>query len=156
MEKAKNPESIKVIPALASRTEAPIKTYTAKNYILSPEGQDLAIVHMDENNNTAIGQVVEPATILKDVNAITGGKITVTGYPGDKPLGTMWESRGEITSYTIDRIYYNASTYGGNSGSPVFDDYNQLIGIHCCSLKEDNMAVRLKGVIYEFIVNNLQ
>src|SRR5699024_11877450 len=45
--------------------------------------------------------------------------ITVTGYPGVKPLATMWESSGKVKSNNDNILTYSASTFGGNSGSPV-------------------------------------
>lgn len=56
--------------------------------------------------------------------------ITVTGYPGDKPVATMWESKGKITYLKGEAMQYDLSTTGGNSGSPVFNEKNEVIGIH--------------------------
>jgi glutamyl endopeptidase len=34
-----------------------------------------------------------PATLSDNADTNQNQPITVTGYPGDKPLATMWESR---------------------------------------------------------------
>ncbi len=33
--------------------------------------------------------------------------ITVTGYPGDKPVATMWESKGKITYLKGEAMQYD-------------------------------------------------
>ncbi|MGL9743669.1 hypothetical protein IGK08_000339 [Enterococcus sp. DIV1286c] len=68
----------------------------------------------------------------------------------------MWESKGVSTTETTNRIYYNASTFGGNSGSPVFNNQNEVIGIHFGAVSGENMAVRFKPSIYEFIRENVE
>ena len=40
----------------------------------------------------------------------------------------MWESVGVV--YVYEELRYDLSTVGGNSGSPVFNGKNQVIGIH--------------------------
>ena len=58
-----------------------------------PGNSDLAILRVSPNeHNQHIGQVVIPATISSNTDTRINENITVTGYPGDKPLATMWES----------------------------------------------------------------
>ena len=50
--------------------------------------------------------------------------VTNCGYPADKkPQGTMWITRGKISRYTDNRIFYMNDTMGGQSGSPVYTWY---------------------------------
>ncbi len=44
----------------------------------------------------------------------------ITGYPGDKSLGTMWRSKGRIKVTQPRRVFYPNDTAGGMSGSPVY------------------------------------
>ena len=76
-----------------------------------------------------------PATIGESTTVSSNEPITVTGYPGDKPLATMWESSGKVKSNNDNILTYSASICG-NSGSPVFNDNNELIGLHYGEWKE--------------------
>jgi glutamyl endopeptidase len=42
------------------------------------------------------------------------------GYPGDKPTGTMWTDKGRVWFTQVNMIFYRNDTFGGQSGSPVF------------------------------------
>ncbi len=74
--------------------------------------------------------------------------ITVTGYPGDKPVATMWESKGKITYLKGEAMNYDLSTTGGNSGSPVFNEKNEVIGIHWVVYQMNLMARYLLMKMY--------
>lgn len=45
----------------------------------------------------------------------------IVGYPGDKSYGTMWRGNGTITISQSRRLYYNTDTFGGQSGSAVWN-----------------------------------
>jgi glutamyl endopeptidase len=45
----------------------------------------------------------------------------VTGYPGDKPAGTMWTATGQITVQNSGETDYNIDMMGGESGGPVYN-----------------------------------
>lgn len=51
--------------------------------------------------------------------SLKGRKITIAGYPGDKPR-TQWKSKGKVTVSQARRVYYQNDTFGGMSGSPVY------------------------------------
>lgn len=151
-----NASNIKVNAARTSNTEFK-GTFYGEEIKYSPDGQDLAIVYLKANTNgQSIGDIVTPAKYVNDPVTTVGTPIKVIGYPGDKPWATMWESKGVSTTKTTNRIYYNASTFGGNSGSPVFNDQNEVIGIHFAAVSGENMAVRFKPSIYEFIRKNIE
>jgi glutamyl endopeptidase len=44
----------------------------------------------------------------------------VRGYPGDKPFGTMWTDKAVVRFTQVNMIFYRNDTFGGQSGSPVF------------------------------------
>lgn len=91
-------------------------------------------------------------TIGDATQAQKGDDVTITGYPGDKELATMWESNGQIISNGDGDMTYDASTYGGNSGSGVFNSSNELIGIHYGGVEgQSNNAVPLSGDVLNFI-----
>jgi glutamyl endopeptidase len=51
---------------------------------------------------------------------LNGADIMVSGYPGDKAVGTNWEDVDPITRVTKPQLYYMNDTVTGNSGSPIF------------------------------------
>jgi len=89
---------------------------------LSRNGMDYAVIKLD--------RVVEGVTPLKlateDVKA--GEWVYVLGHPCGLPL--KYAPCGKVMS-TRSSIYFTASldTYGGNSGSPVFNSKNEVVGI---------------------------
>ncbi len=51
--------------------------------------------------------------------SLKGRKITIAGYPGDKPR-TQWKSKGKVTVSQVRRVFYQNDTFGGMSGSAVY------------------------------------
>lgn len=47
-------------------------------------------------------------------------RVTVQGYPGDKPSGTQWKMSGTLTATYERTISYPIDTFGGQSGSAVW------------------------------------
>jgi len=44
----------------------------------------------------------------------------ISGYPGDKPVGTQWYAARRIASVGPRKVYYDIDTAGGQSGSAVY------------------------------------
>lgn len=69
-----------------------------------------------------------------DPNLIVGQTANVTGYPGEKPEGTMWTGDGAISyDARLDMLLHTIDTKPGQSGSPVWLMRNgvaSLVGIH--------------------------
>ncbi|MBC1307186.1 trypsin-like serine peptidase [Listeria booriae] len=64
----------------------------------------------------------------------TNMDVTITGYPGEKS-GYQYKSSGNATIST-NRLAYNIDTTGGQSGSPILDKSNQVVGIHNYGINE--------------------
>jgi glutamyl endopeptidase len=89
---------------------------------------------------------------------LVGKPATVTGYPGDKPTGTMWKMSGSIGRNTTRQVSYSMDTAGGQSGSPVY--YNRS-GCGWCSMAIHaygasgsplmNSGTRITSTVYNFI-----
>ena len=85
--------------------------------------------------------------------------VSVTGYPADGDYGfkghTQWKTSGKIAS--VDRLTftYDALTFGGYSGGPVWkNDDNTIIGIHAWGDNSgDARAFRTNSRIVTLIVN---
>ena len=145
--------NMKFSPAATDASTYPQGTFEEKSAEPYPGNADLAVVHFEPNDSGQhVGDVVQPATIGDATQAQKGDDVTITGYPGDKELATMWESNGKIMSNGNGDMTYDASTYGGNSGSGVFNSSNELIGIHYGGVEgESNNAVPLSGDVLSFV-----
>ena len=68
-----------------------------------------------------------------DDAGLNGLLVNLSGYPGDKHLGTQWFMGGSVTSVEEKRILYMVELIGGQSGSPVWrlrDGQQNAVGIH--------------------------
>lgn len=119
---------------------------------------DLAIVHVKPNDKgESIGDVGSIAKCVENPPTPDGTPIRVIGYPADRVGQNMWESFGTTTgSQMTNRIRYSAATAGGSSGAPVFNDNNELIGIHFGSANKFNVAERFSTNVYKFIEDNVK
>jgi glutamyl endopeptidase len=81
------------------------------------------------------------------------GTYNVTGYPGDKPTGSMWGMSGSTTSDSDD-IFYKIDTAGGQSGSGVLDQNGALRGIHTNGVNRagNNQGTRITSTVFNTIV----
>ena len=69
----------------------------------------------------------------------------------------MWESRGKITQIQGEDMHYDLSTTGGNSGSPVFNSRNEVIGIHWGGAANSyNGAVFINKDVQNFLKQNIE
>lgn len=49
-----------------------------------------------------------------------GSSVTTTGYPGDKPYGTMWWAPGTVNTQSFWAMTFSNDVANGQSGSPLF------------------------------------
>lgn len=147
---------MKFAPAASNSSTYPYGEFEESSSEQFDGDADLALVHFKANDQGKhLGDVVKPATIGDSTKEQKGNNITVTGYPGDKEKATMWESKGKVLTNGETGMTYDASTYGGNSGSGVFNDKNELIGLHYGGVEnENNNAVPLTGDVLKFINAN--
>lgn len=149
------PSRLTFAPGASGSHNFPYGTFKGVDYSVSPYGDDLAVVHVGKNTkNQSIGDVVTPATMGDIASISRGSDITVTGYPGDKPLATMWESFGKVINRSGNNLSYDLSTINGNSGSPVFSN-GKVIGLHYGGVSySHNSAVLFTNQVKQFILDN--
>lgn len=81
--------------------------------------------------------------------------ININGYPGDKPLGTMWHSYCGLKLIQTYRLYYPCDTYGGMSGSGVYvywkPNKRTIYGIHAYGVDSTgyNGATRITESVFK-------
>ncbi|WP_242107386.1 trypsin-like serine peptidase [Luteimonas aquatica] len=83
----------------------------------------------------------------------SGGTHTITGYPGDKPFGTMWTHSGAVSTSGSYRLCYTIDTAGGNSGSGIRDSGNAVRGIHTTGSSSQNCGTRITSTVYNTLQN---
>jgi V8-like Glu-specific endopeptidase len=69
----------------------------------------------------------------------------VSGYPGDKPFGTMWtDSQAAFDGVTTSHLFYQIDTFSGQSGASVRRERdNVVVGIHIGAISNANVATRI-------------
>ncbi|MEM8535869.1 MAG: serine protease [Chloroflexota bacterium] len=87
-----------------------------------------------------------------------GESTNISGYPGDKPYGTMWRSDGSVQVTENLRLFYANDTIGGMSGSPVWNNElcNQCaVGIHAYGVGGSPYGLNGATRITQEVFNNL-
>lgn len=87
-------------------------------YDAASEYQDLGVVQLDCTIGEAVGWFGYFS--LPGRKDLEGFRDHVRGYPGDQPFGTMWTDRKVIRVSQGRMVFYRNDTFGGQSGSPVF------------------------------------
>lgn len=67
-------------------------------------------------------------------------KLTVSGYPADRPVGTQWRHSEVLRRFTPTRLLYTTDTCPGHSGSPVWVRYGGRLVI---------LAIHTSGILDE-------
>lgn len=131
--------------------------YIPQSYLEKPSvDSDLALITIEPLNGKSISEVVPPL-LFKIVDSVSvGTKVSTAGYPGDKPWATMWKTSGTTTGETSTRLYYDLDTYGGQSGSPVFDENNEVIAVHTTGAGTRNFGTKLSSEFWSFIYEHLE
>lgn len=82
----------------------------------------------------------------------------IVGYPGDKPMGTMWRATCNVLAENIGDGYmqYDCDTFPGSSGSAVYAyDENAkariVVGVNVAESPDANTAVRINAAYLEWI-----
>jgi glutamyl endopeptidase len=80
----------------------------------------------------------------------------VTGYPGDKPSGTMWYDTRGIASVTGTKVYYDIDTAGGQSGAAVYiikDGERIAVAVHAYGGPVTNSGTRISPPVFQNLTN---
>ena len=76
--------------------------------------------------------------------------VNVFGYPADQAAGTLWGSARVLAEARPLTLVYHISTYGGQSGCPVFvkeGKQRYAVGIHNYGDTSVNLATRITGAV---------
>jgi RNA-directed DNA polymerase len=110
----------------AFRPQAPPRTYRVEN-LYSDKDLDLAIIKIETQ---------DPITLPKgdSTSLRIGDTVTLLGFPNYSHGQTVQEFRGSVTGFKENffgyrRIMIDAPIVSGNSGGPVLNDKNEVIGV---------------------------
>ena len=140
-------------------SETPLKSYTATSF-RSVKGWV-----MGKSRNYDYGVIILPknAAVPPEIGAfgfasypdqsLLSKKLNTAGYPGDKPVGTMWFHGRKAKAVTARTITYDIDTAGGQSGSAVWVKLNNgkkiVVGIHTNGALSGNSATRITKPVFE-------
>jgi len=95
-------------------------------YTNGAEYQDVGLIQLDCTIGETTGwfgyRYARGATGLRNV------PVHLRGYPGDKVWSSLWTMRDRVRVSQARMAFYAADTYGGQSGSPVFN-FRQCNGV---------------------------
>lgn len=121
--------NIKVTPAITDGSTpfgasgvAQIKINDAYASNPSPEN-DYAVIKLSKPLGTQTGY------LSLSTNIKTGDYAQTAGYPGDRP-GKMVFASGNIENVLENKLNYKIDTRGGQSGSPILNADNEVVGVH--------------------------
>lgn len=127
-----------------------------QSYIDKPSvDRDIAILTIKPLDNKGIGEVVPPLPVKLSNSVVIGEPLQTSGYPGDKKWGTLWKTQGSVIKETNTRIYYDLDTFGGQSGSPVYNSSNEIIAVHTTGAGNSNFGTKINDEFYHFICKYL-
>jgi glutamyl endopeptidase len=87
-----------------------------------------------------------------DLRSLT---VNLSGYPGDKPVGTQWFHKNTLTGVDNLVVTYEIDTAGGQSGAPVWvklqDGGRYGVGVHTNGDITGNSATRITQEVFDNI-----
>lgn len=102
---------------IVSSSVAADNLYSCKKiirHVLTSDGADYAVIQLDRSVKSR-----QPLKMAEHSDLRTGDSIVVMGHPSGLPLKIA--GGAEVRSIASEHFVTNLDTYGGNSGSPVFN-----------------------------------
>ncbi|MGW7932712.1 trypsin-like serine peptidase [Staphylococcus xylosus] len=124
------------------------KKYVLPEWINSQSSQhDLAVIKL----KTSLGDQTGTLGITNEMKL--SEPIETAGYPADKGGWTLYKGNGLLKKFTNFNVYYDIDTYGGQSGSPVWNRDKKIIGVHAYGSSPLNFATKINDTNLKLIKN---
>jgi V8-like Glu-specific endopeptidase len=152
----RTPQRIRVIPGRADRDRFPYGTLITTEYFAPQRYIDARFPNIIDRQNFDYGVVILPQQfqrisrfmtirVLNDEELVRLKRsklFTIAGYPGDRPIGTMWRHTERLRQIMPQRLHYTMDTCPGHSGSPVSyirlsDREHVIVGIHTSGIIDE-------------------
>jgi glutamyl endopeptidase len=112
-------------------------------YARGGEYQDLGLIQLDCTIGDTVGWFGYRSAPGR--RGLLRVPVHLRGYPGDKVWSSLWTMRDQVRVSQPQMAFYAADTYGGQSGSPVYN-YRQCNGVNGpCILAVHAYAVHGRG-----------
>lgn len=137
--------SVKPFGTLKARTFWSVRGWTERG----DQNQDYGAIILDTPfgfNTGWFGYGVFEDSLL------VGTQAHVAGYPGDKPVGTLWHHSLPIASVSAPKVFYAIDTAGGQSGAAVYLLENNLpvaVAVHAYGGSVSNSGTRITPAVYQ-------
>lgn len=139
-------KSITAYPAKSGNTN-PFGSYEAKDYYILRNYKfagdweyDIAVIKLKRPVPSTVGYVTPVTSVALN------NRIQIPGYPLPRSYAySMYTMYGSVTEVETDLIAYKVDTEAGQSGSPVLNDKNQVVGIHIVGTDNFNIARRVQA-----------
>ena len=150
------PQRIRITPGRADRETVPYgrmiarEAYAARRFVEAPNNRhpdrrdfDYGLVVLPRpfaRLDRFMPVAVASEELFRSIGA--GPMITIAGYPGDRPVGTMWRHSERLKKVTPRRLLYTVDTCPGHSGSPIWTRGKQdgkvlIIGVHTSGILDE-------------------
>jgi glutamyl endopeptidase len=108
------------------------------------------------SGGTALGSQVGFFGLAAKSDAdLRASTLNLSGYPGDKPVGTQWWHARGIDQVTASTIIYQIDSAGGQSGAPVWflqNNARTAVGVHTNGAASGNSATRINQSVLDNLV----
>lgn len=119
----------------------------SKNYVEEKNARnDWAIIKVDGNIGKQTGWLGFEVS-----NNLIGTNVTVAGVTTVDGINALYKSYGIVKRITNKEVAYDASTQGGQSGGPVFNDENEALAIHTMGGSYENSGTRIDSLLFEMM-----
>ncbi len=142
------PRRIFVIPGRRDRDTMPYGAIESREYWL-PRGfihgpnksaWDWGLIVLKRKVPAAISHFMRLRPLRdEEINRLAArGRITIPGYPSDRPIGTLWRDTERLVRADSRRMFHTVDTRPGHSGSPILSRLNGgdpvIVGVHTAGI----------------------
>ena len=158
-------KSIEVIPARFGFS-TPFGTLTSTRFsavdgwtVESQRDFDYGVIHLDSDaTGLQIGNFEVRSFSDAPLNNVT---VKISGYPADREQAQFqYFHERPIQRVSTTRLFYNIDTFGGQSGSPIWEDTDEngvvAIGIHTTGGVSSNSGTRINDDVIDNLISWLE
>jgi len=150
------PVRIRVVPGRVDRDQFPFGSVITSEFFAPRRYIDARFPNITDRRNYDYGVILLPQSfsaisrfmtirVLPDPELVRLKRsklFTIAGYPGDRPVGSMWRHTERVRRITPLRLHYTMDTCPGHSGSPIWyirraDSTRVIVGVHTSGIVDE-------------------